>query len=139
MKAQTLTVLLLVLAIIAISIWISLASDDINRQLQAISEQKESFEPISYAEDNIPIQFVQGTQVPQCQRIQKFPGGGLFCNPSSETDHIDLYSSAEGDLTSTNSSGLNNSRGPLVLNDKMLKLLSTRGNNATGVSNSDLF
>jgi len=134
MKAESWTVLLLFLAIIAISIWISIASNDIELQ------KRENFEPISYQEDSIPIQFVNGSapsgkpDPTKCQRLSNFQGSGLFCSPEVDTDNIDVYSKADGDLTSTNSSGLHNSRGPLVLNEKMVQLLSTRGNNATGAS-----
>jgi hypothetical protein len=141
MKAESWTVLLLFLAIIAISLWISLAS---NNYAFENTHQTEGFDignVASYQDDSIPIQLVNASESSsvsdnstQCQRLGNFPGGGLFCSPDTNTDNIDIYSTATGDLASTNSSGLNNSRGPLALNSDMVHLLSTRGNNAVGRS-----
>ena len=127
MKAESWTVLLLFLAIIAISIWIYVLST---------TELKENFAVQPYSEDSIPIQLVDGNlsgkpDPSACIRISKY---GLVCDLNENTDGIDIFSNAKGDVGSTNSSGLHNSLGPLSLTPEMVDLLTTRGNNATGSS-----
>ena len=138
MKAESWTVLLLFLAIIAISLWISVASASTTTMLKP-----ETFTVVPYEDDSTPVQLVNGGDISNssrnmhgntCQRLSNFPGGGLFCSPETNPDDLDVFSNAPGDLGSTNSSGLNNSMGPLSLSPDMVKLLSTRGQNATGMS-----
>jgi hypothetical protein len=139
MKAESWTVLLLFLAIIAISLWISVASSSSTTNML----KKETFTVVPYQDDSTPIQLVNGgtsnsnsrtMHGDTCQRLSNFPGGGLFCSPEKNTDDLDVFFNAPGDLGSTNSSGLTNSMGPLSLSPDMVKLLSTRGQNATGMS-----
>lgn len=127
MKAESWTVLLLFLAIIAISIWIYILST---------TQTKEHFTTVVPYNDDIPVQLVNGSSFDKpdpaaCIRLSNF---GRVCSPTETTDNIDIFSHATGDLGSTNSSGLTNSLGPLSLTPDMVHLLTTRGSNATGAS-----
>lgn len=55
---------------------------------------------------------------------------GIFCNPDAANKTLDMFSSANGDLNNKSDYGLRNSKGPLVLSPEMVKLLTTRGQNA---------
>jgi hypothetical protein len=67
----------------------------------------------------------------QCKKVSGFPGYGVFCTPNSQSEKLDIYSEAKGDLNCENL-GLYNSRGPLCLDDNMKRMLQTRGANAQG-------
>ena len=67
----------------------------------------------------------------ECKKVFGFDG--LFCKPYVADSTNDVFSKATGSLTCNNqSSGLTNSKGSLCLDEKMKKLLSTRGGNASG-------
>lgn len=57
---------------------------------------------------------------------------GLHSAPYAETKPLDIFSQAQGGLE-CKSYGYSNSKGPLCLDATQIKLLSTRGGNATGV------
>lgn len=57
---------------------------------------------------------------------------GLLSAPYSESKPLDTFSQAVGGLE-CKSYGYSNSKGPLCLDATQIKLLSTRGGNATGV------
>ena len=57
---------------------------------------------------------------------------GLHSSPYADSKPIDTFSQAVGGLE-CKSYGYSNSKGPLCLDANQIKLLSTRGGNATGV------
>ena len=57
---------------------------------------------------------------------------GLHSSPYAESKPLDVFSQAQGGLE-CKSYGYSNSKGPLCLDATQIKLLSTRGGNATGV------
>ena len=57
---------------------------------------------------------------------------GLLSAPYAESKPLDIFSQAVGGLE-CKSYGYSNSKGPLCLDATQIKLLSTRGGNATGV------
>ena len=67
----------------------------------------------------------------QCKKVDGFPGYGVFCTPYSQSEKLDIYSEAKGDINCENL-GLYNSRGPLCLDANMKRMLQTRGANAQG-------
>jgi len=66
-----------------------------------------------------------------CKKVTGFDGMGVFCNPTSPEQNIDIFSKAEGKLD-CESVGLYNSKGSLCLDKTMVNQLQTRGGNATG-------
>ena len=67
----------------------------------------------------------------KCKKVNGFPGYGVFCTPDSQSEKLDIYSQAKGDIACENF-GLYNSKGPLCLDDNMKRMLQTRGANAEG-------
>jgi hypothetical protein len=67
----------------------------------------------------------------QCKKVSGFPGYGVFCTPYTESEKVDIYSEAKGDLKCQDL-GLYNSMGPLCLDANMKRMLQTRGMNAEG-------
>ena len=67
----------------------------------------------------------------ECKKVDGFSNHGVFCNPGSPPESIDIFSQAKGEI-SCDSLGYSNSRGSLCLDEKMKRLLTTRGGNATG-------
>jgi len=63
--------------------------------------------------------------------VSGFSGYGLFKDPSSGPDTVDIYSQAKGSLDGPGY-GYYNSQGPIQMDDNMKKQLSTRGMNASG-------
>jgi hypothetical protein len=63
-----------------------------------------------------------------CRKVYGFDG--LYCNPETTDNHLDIYSDAQGSLNCTGS-GLSNSKGSLCLDKNMTHLLTTRGGNQT--------
>jgi hypothetical protein len=149
-KGDTLTVIVLFGLIIGISLWISQASS------VKPSSSSSSFSPYSpyrnYAnyegyqsltreaqsvnytdKDNQDANAINESHVSQCVQLSGWKGNGVFCAPNGGLDKIDLYSQAKGDVSCNNkSSGYHNSKGGLCLDDTMMHLLQTRGENATG-------
>jgi hypothetical protein len=63
-----------------------------------------------------------------CQKVDGFDG--ILCSPDYNGNPCDIYSTSEGSL-SNKSYGYTNSRGFLDMNSEQLRLLTTRGGNAT--------
>ena len=61
---------------------------------------------------------------------------GLHASPYADSTPIDTFSQAVGGLE-CKSYGYSNSKGPLCLDANQIKLLSTRGGNATGVDSKN--
>jgi len=66
-----------------------------------------------------------------CKKVGGFSDCGVFCSPSSNSEKIDIFSEAKGDI-SCDGLGYFNSRGALCLDENMKRMLSTRGTNAVG-------
>jgi hypothetical protein len=64
-----------------------------------------------------------------CKKVFGFDG--LYCQPGSVNDKLDIFGDAKGSLDAPGT-GLTNSKGSLRLDDKMTKMLTSRGGNATG-------
>jgi len=67
----------------------------------------------------------------QCKKVNGFSRHGIFCTPNTQSEKIDIYSEAKGDLKCENL-GLYNSKGALCLDENMKRMLQTRGANAQG-------
>jgi hypothetical protein len=150
MKGEFATILLLFLAIIGFSLWISYKESTITtfnllnnskRPLLSYSAH-EPFSTISYSDANshsavndVDVQLVvkNATQPPsKCADLGgSWEGNGLNCSPNA-TQWIDIFSQASGSVDcGDKSSGYHNSKGGLCMTDDMLTLLRTRGGNAT--------
>lgn len=71
---------------------------------------------------------------PEMGTVAKVKGfDGLLVSPNAPETPVDIYSQAIGD-PSVQSYGLTNSRGYLSLTPEQIKLLTTRGENASGGS-----
>jgi hypothetical protein len=64
-----------------------------------------------------------------CRKVYGFDG--LICSPEVPEHTIDIFSHAQGSLDCMGS-GLTNSKGSLCLDKTLMRLLSSRGGNATG-------
>jgi hypothetical protein len=64
-----------------------------------------------------------------CMKVNGF--NGLVCSPDTVQNPDDIYSTAKGSLD-CKSYGYTNSQGFLCMDDYQVKLLTTRGGNATG-------
>ena len=64
--------------------------------------------------------------------VSGFSGYGVFTNPSSAPEKVDIFSQAKGSLDGQGY-GYYNSQGPLQLDSNMKTQLATRGMNASGV------
>jgi hypothetical protein len=58
--------------------------------------------------------------------------GGLLCSPDENSNPKDIYSDAQGSL-GCKSYGYSNSRGFLCMEPEQVRLLTTRGGNASGL------
>jgi hypothetical protein len=67
-----------------------------------------------------------------CEKVNGF--NGLVCSPDSYQNPNDIFSEAKGS-DDCKASGYTNSRGNLCMDDLQLKLLTSRGGNATGIYN----
>ena len=81
-------------------------------------------------DDTYLVRSIQPVNV-DCKKVNGFDGMGVFCNPTSAEQKIDIYSDAPGKLD-CESVGLYNSKGSLCLDKTMIDQLQTRGGNAKG-------
>lgn len=132
MKGDTITILLLFLAIIGISIWIS-TSKVLPSFVSGVSA-KEGFSSVGYSDakthkaiDDAPAQLISSHK--KCIQLSGWRGEGAFCGTNSDSEILDIYSQARGDLT-CNGYGYHNSKGPLCMDENMKRMLGTRGLNA---------
>jgi hypothetical protein len=139
MKGDTVTVIILFVAIIVISLWILHRSSVKSYSPYTPSKYSayEGYQNLEYSNANThtamdnEIDNVHVTQ--KCTNLSGWKGFGVFCTPNGGLDQIDIYSQAKGDTTCVGkSSGYHNSKGGLCLDEKMINLLKTRGANATG-------
>jgi hypothetical protein len=86
-------------------------------------EMMEGFNGNEYSDYVNPIES-------SCQSSVGF--GGLLCSPDDNSNPKDIYSHAKGSL-GCKSYGYSNSRGFLCMDPEQLRLLTTRGGNASGL------
>ena len=138
-KGDTITVIILFAVIIGISLWISHAScmkKSMNSYTGYTPYSKNNIGGSNYIKEG--FQAVQQDDVNEqndahnCVQLAGWKGEGVYCHPNGGLEKIDVYSDAKGDVSCKHSSGYHNSKGGLCLDDKMMKLLTTRGMNASG-------
>jgi len=144
MKKDILTISALFLIIIFLAIWFSSTPAYVPYSSTIFSKQAafEGFSTIgaqeySSSSNNNAIDSMVSSNLlqPITEGPKAVPGFrkfGVFNTPDvASSEKIDIYSNAPGDLNAEGY-GYYNSRGPLVLDDKMKALLSTRGANSGG-------
>jgi len=146
MKTDSITVIVLFLVIIGISIWFSSTPSYVPYSSTVFSQQAK-FEAFSTRKgteystvgDNAAVDGpVSGYLIHPIssgpKAVAGFEGVGVFNTPEVATkEKLDIYSQASGSLTSEGY-GYYNSRGSLVLDENMKKMLQTRGGNISGAS-----
>lgn len=140
MKKDILAVVLLFVAIIALALLFSASSSYVPYTSLALSgpARYEGFHGYSSASNNqvvdgpVESNLINKSQS-NCKKISGFSGLGVFCNPITPTEVLDIYSQAEGKIDAQGY-GYYNSKGSLVMDETMKKQLRTRGMNSTGVS-----
>ena len=134
LKRETLIVIGQLLIILVLSLWLSTTS------IAPINANGiEGFSTLGYTAVGQPMKatddiYAVKTIIPddsQCKKVNGFSKHGVFCTPYSQSEKLDIYSEAKGDIT-CDSMGLYNSKGPLCLDDNMKRMLQTRGANAQG-------
>jgi len=139
LKKETLIVISQLFIIVLLALWLSTTSiTPVNASGMEGFHQMDS-SPLEYTAVNVPAKAFDDTYAvksitpdnSQCKKVNGFPGYGVFCTPYTESEKIDIYSEAKGDIN-CESMGLYNSKGPLCLDANMKKMLGTRGANATG-------
>jgi len=139
LKRETLIVISQLFIILLLALWLSTTSI-----APANANGMEGFHqmvsnPLEYTAVDVPTKALDDTYAiksitpdnSQCKKVNGFPGYGVFCTPYTQSEKIDIYSEAKGDV-SCESMGLYNSKGPLCLDDNMKRMLQTRGANAKG-------
>jgi hypothetical protein len=133
LKNESFTIIGELLFIVILSLLFSATS------LLPLKNGKEGFSPLEYTNNLTPsvasddlfrLNSINDTGS-ECKKVAGFPGYGVFCNPSSKPNNIDVYSQAKGDI-SCDGAGYFNSRGSLCMDDNMKRMLYTRGANAVG-------
>jgi hypothetical protein len=145
MKGDTITVIVLFAVIIGIVLWISYASSAKSSPIYTPYTPYtpirnyatfEGYENINYSDKDAKEANVIDMTVSEpsrCVQLSGWKGSGTFCSPDGDSAKIDIFSQANGDLNCNNkSSGYHNSKGGLCLDENMMNLLQTRGENATG-------
>jgi len=147
MKDTNVSIVLLFLLVIFLAIWFSgYPSSQYNMPLFSKMYPYEGFHqrftPLEYTGVNEPTKALDDTYAlrslqpmnMECKKVGGFDGFGVFCNPTSAEQGLDIFSSATSNIT-CDGYGYTNSRGSLCLTSEMQNLLKTRGANATGHSN----
>ena len=144
MKKDISIVLMLFIAIIALCLWFSSSQAYIPYTSYGMSgpAKYEGFSSLEYSNvkdhsvvDGPVSQYSINKDTSSSKSVSGFGGYGVFTDPSSPSETVDIYSQAKG-LPDGQGYGYYNSQGPLQLDDKMKTLLSTRGMNASGVPSS---
>lgn len=149
MKGEFVTILILVLAIIGFSLWISYAKDNIRPHSNVGYSAYEGFSPNmdrssitgSTIDTYLPVNDVKINLIAKedsnvnCTNLNgSWEGTGVNCASNDSFNVVDLFSQLPGSLDCDKSSGYHNSKGGLCHSSQTLGLLSTRGGNATGGS-----
>jgi len=137
MKGEMIIVILLVLVIIFLCT--GFGSYDITPYSGKMSlpySSVEGFNTLSYSNLNSQSDTKMENSLQKentnCKKVSGFNGCGVFCDPSSPSQKVDIYSDAKGDIN-CKGAGYHNSRGPLCLDQNMIQQLNTRGNNSSSV------
>ena len=138
MKRDTIVLLFLVVAIIAISLWFSTTSVYVPYSSTLFSQQAKYEGFLNYSstatgavgEDVFSAYSIAPSQ-DGLVKVAGFSKNGVFGSLESTDTQLDMYSQAKGDLSCLGS-GYHNSKGALCMTDDMKKMLSTRGLNASG-------
>jgi hypothetical protein len=139
MKKDMIAVIVLFIAIIALTIWFSSSPAYVPYSSTIFSgpSKYEGFSSIDKTDvlsnTSVVGSFLSVPTNTQCKSVDGFNGLGVFCDPAyTGGDKIDIYSQAKGSIKGE-SYGYYNSQGPLQFDENMKKQLSTRGMNASGV------
>jgi len=140
MKKDIVIVSLLFVAIIVLALWFSSSPSYVpySSTIAMGPAKYEGFSSLDYstAKDNSVIdssvsEYEINKDMNGSKTIGGFNGYGVFTNPSSQSESIDIYSQAKGSLDGPGY-GYYNSQGAIQMDDNMKKQLSTRGMNASG-------
>jgi hypothetical protein len=140
MKKDIVVVSLLFIAIITLALWFSSCPAYVpySSTIARGPAKYEGFSSLEYSSTkdhsvvDSPVAEYELNQSSQGSKpVNGFDGYGVFTNPNSGPETIDIYSQAKGSLEGQNY-GYYNSQGPLQFDDNMKKQLSTRGMNASG-------
>jgi hypothetical protein len=140
MKKDIVIVSILFIAIIVLALWFSSSPSYVpySSTIARGPAKYEGFSSLEYSstKDNSVIdspvsEYELNKDTVGSKSISGFSGYGVFTNPSSGPETVDIYSQAKGSLDGQGY-GYYNSQGPLQLDDNMKKQLSTRGMNASG-------
>jgi hypothetical protein len=139
LKRDTLIVISQLFIIVILALWLSTTSFAPVNASGMEGFQQTSSNPLEYTAVDAPTKAIDDTNAlksldadkSQCKKVGGFPGYGVFCTPYTQSEKIDIFSEAKGDVN-CESMGLYNSKGPLCLDDNMKRMLKTRGANAVG-------
>lgn len=137
MKRDTIVLLFLIVAIIAISLWFSSSSAYVPYTSTLFSQQAKYEGFLNYSsattgavgEDIFSANSI--TPDDGLVKLAGFTKDGIFGSLDATDTQLDIYSQAKGDLACLGS-GYHNSKGALCMTDDMKRMLSTRGSNASG-------
>lgn len=145
MNSDTIIVLFLFVAIIVLALFISATPEFVpySSTIACGPAKYEGFtQSLDYsstkdnsAVDGSIMNFAINKTASDCKSVSGFNGHGVFCNPSSVPEKIDIYSQAKGTLEGE-SYGYYNSQGPIQMDANMKTMLTTRGMNASGLPSS---
>ena len=148
MKQDIITVAFLFVVIIGVALWFSATPSYIPYSSTVFSNQAkfEGFSTrrgveYSSASNNSAIdgpvtEYSIESQSTGPKAVGGFEGVGVFKSPDAAfTEKLDIYSQAKGSMTGEGY-GYYNSRGSLMLDPNMKKMLQTRGGNMSGCSST---
>ena len=143
MKKDIVVVSLLFIAIITLALWFSSSPAYVpySSTIARGPAKYEGFSSLEYssAKDHSsvdsPVSQYETNTSEGSKSVSGFGGYGVFTNPNSVPEKVDIYSQAKGSLDGQGY-GYYNSQGPLQLTDNMKMQLSTRGMNSTGATSS---
>jgi hypothetical protein len=144
MKKDIVIVSLLFIAIIGLALWFSSCPAYVpySSTITRGPAKYEGFSSLEYSSakdhsvvDSSVAEYELNQSSEGSKSVSGFGGYGVFTNPNSGPETVDIYSQAKGSLDGQ-SYGYYNSQGPLQFDDNMKKQLSTRGMNSTGATSS---
>jgi hypothetical protein len=140
MKKDIVIVSLLFVAIIVLALWFSSSPSYVpySSTIAMGPAKYEGFSSLEYSStidnsvvDSSVSDYEINKDMNGSKTIGGFSGYGVFTNPSSNEELVDIYSQAKGSLDGPGY-GYYNSQGSIQMDDNMKKQLSTRGMNASG-------
>jgi hypothetical protein len=141
MKKDIVIVSILFVAIIVLALWFSSSPCYVpySSTIARGPAKYEGFSSLEYSstKDNSVVDspvsnYEMNKNTSGSKSVSGFGGYGVFTNPSSNEEPVDIYSQAKGSLDGPGY-GYYNSQGSIQMDDNMKKQLSTRGMNASGV------